>query len=143
MTIKKKLNPSDIKIGDKITPLKVRIENETYKKYNRLINEINPLHYNKRYAEKIGFKDIVVAGNFTFSYIPKTIIDWLGDIKPMEIKVQFESPVYIGDEIIHTGKVTKKYNENDKILVVECEYMVEKINGERVTSGTAKILFPS
>ncbi len=131
-----------IKVGDKIPPYKVKIRKEIYKKYNRLINEINPLHFNKNYAQKLGFKDIVVAGNFTFSYIPKWLINWSGDISSIKkISVKFENPIYLNEEIIHKGTITKIENKNNSKIIYGI-YVVEKNNGKKVTSGDFKIVFP-
>ena len=62
---------ADVKIGQEIPPLKVKVERKTYRKYNRLIKEINPMHLSKIYVQKLGYDDVLVAGNFLYSYIPK------------------------------------------------------------------------
>ena len=137
----KRINPNSNEIGQKIPPFKIKIEKKAYGKYNRLIHEINPLHFNLNYAKKLGFYNIVVAGNFLFSYISKWIINWIDDINVIsKISIKFGEPVYIDEEIVHKGKVVEIQNlENKKIVM--CEYLVEKLNRERVMNGIIKLDF--
>ena len=137
----KKMNLNNIEIGQEIPPFKVKIEKKVYGKYNRLIHEINPLHFNLNYAKKLGFDNIVVAGNFLFSYISKWIINWIDDINVIsKISIKFGEPVYLDEEIVHKGKVVEIQNlENKKIVM--CEYLVEKLNRETVMNGIIKLDF--
>lgn len=131
-----------IKIGQKIPTLKVNVEKKIYKQYNKLIKEINPMHLSKIYVRRLGYDDVLVAGNFLYSYVPKWISDWIdGDVKIMRnIKIKFEIPVYPNDEIIFNGKIIDIKNENNKKVVV-CEFHAEKITSERVMNGTMKLSF--
>ncbi|MFX1394156.1 MAG: MaoC/PaaZ C-terminal domain-containing protein [Promethearchaeota archaeon] len=131
-----KLNLSMIKIGQKIPPLKVKVEKKTYKQYNKLIKEINPMHLNKIYVQRLGYNDVLIAGNFLFSFIPKWIIYWIdSNIKALNnITVKFENPVYPDDEIVFKGKITDIKTDNNK-KIVNCEYHAEKLNGNRVMNG--------
>ncbi|MHA1269847.1 MAG: MaoC family dehydratase [Candidatus Helarchaeota archaeon] len=138
------MNPLDLnhaKINDLLPSYNVIIDHLMYKRYNRLINEVNPLHFNKNYAQKLGFKNIVVAGNFTYSLITKWLIDFIGN--PLFLKhvsVKFQRPVYINDEIIHRGKITNIFSDNNNTLI-EGDFFVEKSNGELVSSGSFTISF--
>ena len=94
---------NELKIGHEIPPLKVKVDAKNYRRYNRMIQEVNPIHMSKLYAQKIGFEDIVIAGNFLFTYIPKWIIEWTGDIKVIKkITIKFENPVYPADIILNS-----------------------------------------
>lgn len=136
----KRLNPSNIEIGQNIPPFKVKIESRSYKKYNRMIHEINPLHKNLDFAQNLGFDNIVVAGNFLYSYISKWIISWVGEINAVnKITVKFESPVYIDETIIHKGKIIEIQDKNNQKLI-SCEYQVEKLNGEKVMNGVIRLI---
>jgi len=135
----REFNPNDIKIDQEIPPFKVKIDHKKYRKYNKLIKEINPIHMSKMYAQKIGYEDIVIAGNFLFTYIPKWIIDWIGDVNVIKkATVKFENPVYPYDEIIHKGSIVDIKERNEK-KIIKCDYNVEKISGERTSYGTIVI----
>ncbi len=140
MKLKSK-NPINFEIGQKIPPFKVKIEKKVYGKYNRLIHEINPLHFNLNYAKKLGFDNIVIAGNFLFSFITKWIIDWVDDIKLIKnISMQFGKPVYIDEEIVCKGKIVEIQNVGNKKIII-CKYLVEKLSGETVMNGIINLIF--
>ena len=140
--IAKKIDLINIKIGQDIPPFKVKVEKKTYKQYNKLVKEINPMHLSKLYVQRLGYDDVLIAGNFLYSYVPKWIIDWIdGDINALSnITIKFENPVYPNDEIIFKGKIVDIKDEDNK-KVLNCEYQVEKINNKRVMSGTVKLSF--
>ena len=134
---------SNVELGQEIPPLAIKVERRTYKKYNRLIKEINPMHLSKIYVQKLGYDDVLVAGNFLYSYIPKWIINWIGAENVETIKninVKFENPVYPDDEIIINGKIVNIENKNEK-KIIECEFNVRKMDSERVFSGYIKLVF--
>jgi len=122
--------------GIELPPFKIKVEAQKYRKYNRLIKEINPIHFNKKYAQNLGFDSIVVAGNFLFTYIPKWLIDWIGDARIIKrITINFQHPIYADDVIIHKGKIVKIIEKNNR-KVAECEYIVQKENGQKTANGT-------
>jgi acyl dehydratase len=127
----------DIKENGEIPPLIITLDKEKYKLYNRMVNEINPLHFNKKYAQSIGFKTIVVAGVFTYSFLPKMLVDWTGEPASIKkIQVRFEDPAYPGDTLTHEGIVKKKRVVNGEQLL-DCEFWVENQHGQKITTGTA------
>jgi acyl dehydratase len=135
------LTVDDFTPGQDIPAYKVLIPHRKYRKYNRLIKEINPLHFNKNYAQKLGFDDIVVAGNFLFTYIPKWIIDWIGRIEVIKnVTITFENPVYINEKIIHEGKIISIEPDEDG-TIIQCDYTVKKPDGLLTATGTILLKF--
>ncbi len=133
------INFENINEGDIIPAFTVKMDRTTYFKYNKLVNEINPLHFDEKYAKSLGFRDIVVAGVYTFSFIPKIITDWIGEpgrIKNIEIK--YIKPAYIEDEVTYKGVVkSKRLVENRK--VVECEVYSENTEGTRLLEANISV----
>ena len=126
---------SNLSIGQEIPSFKVHVAKIAYRKYNRLIKEINPIHINKNYAQSLGYDNIVVAGNFLFTYIPKWIINWIEKESWLrKVTIRFENPVYVDEDIIHKGKITK-INHKDGIISIVCEYWVEKSSRVRTSYG--------
>ena len=130
---------NDFVIGQVIPSSKVKIDKKTYKSYNRLIGEINPIHLSKKYAQNLGFDDIVVAGNYLFSIINKWIVDWIKDVKIFKkISIKFENPVYPDDEITFLGKISNIDNsENEKTII--CTFQGKKSNTIEVMNGTIEL----
>jgi len=131
-----KITFKDIKKGDKLPPLTVKMDRERYLEYNELVSEINPLHFNRDYARSLGFKDIVVAGVYTYSFAPKMIDAWIGEpgrIANLEIK--YIQPAYIEDEVTYRGVVKSKRTVED-LEVVECEVYSENSEGTRLLEAS-------
>jgi len=128
-------------VGYEIPEYKVEISAQNYRKYNRLIKEINPLHTNKKYAQKMGYDTVIMAGNYLFTFIPKWLVDWIGDIEPIKkITIKFVNPVYPNDVIVHKGEIIKVTESNDS-KIIECKYSVEKLNKDITANGKIILLF--
>jgi len=108
-----------LEIGQEIPSFKVKMEKKTYKQYNKLAKEINPMHLSKLYVHRLGYDDILIAGNFLFSFIPKWIINWIeGNINALSsITIKFENPVYIDDEIVLKGNILEIRDEEKKKIL--------------------------
>lgn len=131
----------EIKEGDKLPPTEIRMERDKYLAYNDLVKNINPIHADKGFANRLGYKDIVVAGVYTFSFIPKMIEDWAGGSgKVRDVRIKFHNPVYIEETIIQSAEVGKKVSEEGK-KYIECEVSVEDGQGTRLTSATVTVDF--
>ncbi len=130
-----------VREGDVLPELRVSMDRETYFEYNRLVNELNPLHFDAGYARGLGFRDIVVAGVYTFSFIPRMIEEWAGERgRIREIKIKYESPVYIEETIIHKARVKTKTGQAGSGSI-GCEVSVEDAGGRLLTSAMVVVEF--
>jgi 3-hydroxybutyryl-CoA dehydratase len=127
---------SDIKIGLEES-FDVNIDASKMDKFLDISNDVNPLHIDSNYAKKIGFLDRVVYGLLTSSfystlagvYIPGKYCILQG------IDIQFSKPVYIGDVLKISGKVSyinKAYKQ------VEIKAFITNQNNEIVSKSTIK-----
>ncbi|MFB0560356.1 MAG: MaoC family dehydratase [Candidatus Lokiarchaeia archaeon] len=140
MKSEERIRFEDIHEGDEIPTLRVKMDKETYLNYSKMVNEINPLHFDEDYAKSLGFRTIVVAGVYTYSFLPKMLTDWLKNPECVKnIEIRYISPIYIEDEIVNKGVVKRKYLQNGE-KIVECEVWVENQEGEKVTEGKARII---
>jgi acyl dehydratase len=129
----------DIHEGDEIPSFTFKMTWEMYKRYNRFVKENNALHFSKKYATSIGFRDIVVAGVFTYSFFVRPILEWLNDISAVkQVKIRFHKPIYIEDEITQGATVVKKY-VNEGVKLLECEMWIRNQENGLVSSGSALI----
>jgi acyl dehydratase len=128
-----------IKQGDWLPEMRVKMDRDTYFAYNRLVKEINPLHFDREYAKTLGYRDIVVAGVYTFSFITRMIEDWLGDSGWISsTRVRFKNPAYIDETIVQTARVIRKFKK-DKARHVECEILVKDMDGKELTSALVDV----
>ncbi|HUT52948.1 MAG TPA: MaoC/PaaZ C-terminal domain-containing protein [bacterium] len=131
------VNFQSIQVGDALPELRATMDRETYFAYNQLIRNMNPLHSDQNYAMRMGYRDIVVAGVYTFSFIPKMIEDWIGPAgRVAAIAIKYASPIYIGGTIVQTARVTRKSSSPPSL---EIEVTVRDLNGNTLKSATVKL----
>lgn len=129
-----------VREGDLLAERRIRMDRGTYFAYNKLVTEINPLHFDADYSRRLGFRDIVVAGVYTFSFIPKMVEDWAGEAGRISgIEIKYIAPVYIDETIVQKGRVTGKTVEGAKRL--ECEVVVEDSAGATLTEAVVTVEF--
>jgi acyl dehydratase len=131
----------EIQEASEIPPLEIGFSEERNRDYCDLVNEINPLHFDREYARALGYRDIVVAGIFTASLFPKLITDWLGRQAVIErMEVTFEAPAYLNERVAYRGTVRQKRLEAGVKRLV-CHVWSENPAGERLASATVAIRF--
>lgn len=114
-----------------------RITIDDVKVFSKLSGDLNPLHMNKEFAIKHGFRNQVVFGMLTASlfstlggmYIPgeKCIIQG--------VEIMFSKPVYVNDEITVKGRVVELFQSVGQ-AVIKVEMFNQ--NNERVLRGKLK-----
>lgn len=125
--------------GDRLPETRHTMDAETYQAYNRLVEELNPLHLDREYARSLGYRDIVVAGVYTFSFIPRMIENWTGaDGRINTIDIRFHHPVYLNQTIFQTGWVADKRQTKEGGLV-EIEVQVKNEAAEIVTAAMVAV----
>lgn len=125
-----------IQEGLEIPPLAVHFSAERNGRYCRLVNEINPLHYDAEYARALGYRDIVIAGVFTASYFPELLDRWLGrTVRIEKMVLKFRMPAYLDDTVTYRGRVTRATNEG-AFRRIECDLWSENASGERLAQAT-------
>ncbi len=111
---------SEIEVGDSVSFEKC-ISTDMEDCFREITGDINPLHWNDKYAAEIGkFKSHVVFGMLTASlystlagvYLPGkySLIHSIDDL-------QFREPVYAGDLLQITGKVIEKDEQLGLIII--------------------------
>lgn len=126
----------ELEIGQEIAPFSITIGWNTYKKYNKLVHEINPLHFNETYAQQLGYKTIVVAGVFTASFFLRPILNLNKDpLSIIKYHIHYHDPVYIGDTITQRARITKKYEKSGRWFL-EFDVWVENQDKNQIISGT-------
>ena len=107
--------------------------------YAGIIGDINPLHVNEEYAKRTRFKGRIAHGMLTASFF-STIVGMLipgADAIYLGQTCKFLLPVYIGDTITATGKVTKIIPEK---CIAYMKTTVVNQRGELVVVGEAIVM---
>ena len=126
-------------IGKQVQPFSITIDWSMYKQYNRLVHEINPLHFNEKYAQNLGYKTIVVAGVFTASFLLRPVLSLVKDpTSIINYEIRFHDPVYLGDTITNLAVINKKSEKEGKNYI-EFDAWVENQDKKKVISGTVTV----
>ena len=127
---------SDIEIGLEES-FEVRIDASMMDKFLDISNDINPLHVDSNYAKEKGFPGRVVYGLLTSSFYSTLVgVHLPGKHCILQgIDIQFSKPVYIGDALKISGKVSYI---NEAYKQIEIRAFITNQNNEKVSKATIK-----
>ena len=129
---------SDIEIGLK-KQFKITMSELIVDDFAKLSGDFNPLHTSNDYALKTKFGKKICHGMLLASYLSRLVGMYLPGKNSLYLsqKLNFPFPCYIDDEIIIEGKVISK-SESANIITIET--IINKMSGECVLKGTAKVM---
>ena len=111
-------NYDSINVGDVISMEKGPTTRDQLKKYAKASGDINPIHTTPAIAEKAGLGDVISHGLFNMAHVNHMLADWTGTNGMVKmIDVQMRSMGRPDDMLISKGKITKKYEEDNKKCV--------------------------
>jgi 3-hydroxybutyryl-CoA dehydratase len=130
---------SDIKIG-LTESFNVEIDFSKLEKFLDISNDTNPLHIDRKYAKEKGFEDRVVHGLLTASFYSTLVGVYLPGMSCIlqGIDIEFSSPVYVGDALIISGKVSYI---NEAYKQIEIKATIVNQNKKKVSKATIKTGF--
>ena len=108
--------------------------------FNEITGDTNPLHCDVEYAVSRGYSGQVVYGMLTASFYSTLAGVYLpGKYCLLQsVDTGFRSPVFIGDTLTVSGKVTEK-NDAFHIIIVKAQIINQR--GEKVSKATIQIGF--
>lgn len=116
----------------------VQVSEEMVRIYANLTGDRNPLHFDREFASRTRFKELIVQGGITTGLLHAMMaMDMPG---PGSVFVtqsrRFTKPVYIGDTIRATATI-KSIRQGRPIA--DIEFVVENQRGEHVLNGEATV----
>ncbi len=104
--------------------------------------DFSPQHSNRDYAQgRSKAKDVFVNTPFNLGIVSRFLTDWAGPRSTVRrIKVAMRDNVCAGDEMIVTGRVVRKYEADDELLV-DLEIMIATQDGP-ATPCSATLALP-
>ena len=128
---------SDIKIGLEES-FKVIVDDSKMDKFLNISKDTNPLHIDDSYAKKMGYAGRVVYGLLTSSFYSTLAGVYLpGKYCLLQgLDIQFSKPVYIGEELKISGKVTYI---NEAYKQVEIKALITNQNNVRISRAKIKV----
>ena len=128
------LTVADVEAGQTLPGKTVHVERATLVQYAGASLDRNPIHWDERFAKKVGLPDVIAHGMFTMGAAVTAVTEWAGDAgRVVEYSVRFTKPVVVpyegGADIVVEG-VVKSVDTEGKRATVELT----------ATSGGEKVL---
>ncbi len=116
----------------------VTITEEMIENFRTLTGDVNPLHQDADYAKEKGYPDKVCFGMLTASFLSTMAGVYMpGKYSLIQsVEVKFSKPVFAGDEICFTGKVSEK---NDTFRFIKLKVDGVNQNGEKKLKAVMQI----
>jgi len=104
----------------------------------KLSGDNNTLHCDEGYAKKSNMKGRVVYGMLTSSFYSTLVGVYLPGENCLlqEIKISFNNPLYIGEEVIISGTITEK---DDTFKRVEIKASIKTIDSKVISKAKIKV----
>jgi acyl dehydratase len=117
------LTVADVEAGQTLPGKTVHVERATLVQYAGASLDRNPIHWDERFAKKVGLPDVIAHGMFTMGSAVTAVTDWAGDAgRVVEYSVRFTKPVVVpyegGADIVVEG-VVKSVDTAEKRATVE------------------------
>ena len=97
----------------------VSISTEQMEKFAKLSGDYNPMHIDKEYARKRGYKDRVVYGMLVSSFYSTLVGMYLPGENCLlnKCEVEYRKPVFVGDTLLVYGEVVDKRQATRRLRI--------------------------
>ncbi len=113
-------------VGTELPPVPRVVTREDVRAYAEISGDRNPLHLDDDAARAAGFPGVIAHGMFTMGHLATAISSWVGaDAFVRRMRVQFRSPVSIGNTIVAGGRV-RSLDAETGTLVLEVWVRIER-----------------
>ncbi len=131
----------DIQEGDLLTEQQREITRTTIVSTAIATRDFQDVHHDHEAAKRSGVPDIFLNILSTGGLIGKFLTDWSGPEGNLKkIKINLAVPCFPGDTLTSTGKVVRKYEEDQQYLV-DVEYLLATESGPH-GRGLATMVLP-
>lgn len=134
----------DLALGDELEPRIVEdVRGEDMKLIAALLQDPYPPHYDERFAEELGYPDLLNQGPVNFSYLLQTVARHLE--KPSDVRsydLQFRDMVFAGDTVVATATVADKRTVDGDGLVEFDVALARESDDSVAVEGTVTARLP-
>ncbi|WP_405464630.1 MaoC family dehydratase [Streptomyces jietaisiensis] len=113
-----KIAYAEVEVGTELPARTFPVNRATLVRYAGASGDFNPIHWNERFAKKVGLPDVIAHGMFTMASAIRVVTDWAGDPGAVvEYGVRFTKPVVVPDDdmgalVEVSAKVAAKLEDN-------------------------------
>ena len=133
----------DVKEGDALPEVLVKSLTRTdFVRYAGASGDFNPIHHDHTFAEASGNPTVFAMGMLNASILSRVVTRFAGRPAVRRYKVRFATRAWPGDDVICTGRVTRKFEEAGEKRV-EGELAAVNQRGETLISGSFVVALPA
>lgn len=134
-------------VGDQLPELRIdTIDARDIMLMALVLRDPNPIHYDVGAVRAAGLGDVEVnQGGATMAYLLDMLARWTGSQANLRsIRCRFRANVVAGDSVVARGTVTAVTadDHSPSDVIVECDVWVEREDGVRAVTGTARVRYP-
>ena len=128
---------NDIYIGMEES-FSVIVTEKMLRSFFEITGDNNPLHCDENYSKECGYRTKVCYGMLTASFLSTLAGVYLPGKNSLihGIDIEFPNPVYVGDKLTITGKVSKK---DDKFKCIIVKVIILNQHNQKVCRGKMQI----
>lgn len=135
------MRPEDLEVGQALPETPRLVSRDDVRAYAEASGDRNPLHLDDEVARAVGFPGIIAHGMFTMGHLVSALVAWAGGRASIaRIRVQFRSPVLMGDTVVAGGTV-KALDPARRTATVDVWVRIDRdgINEWAIRRGEAEI----
>jgi len=133
----------DVKEGDPLPEVRVQALTRTdFVRYAGASGDFNPIHHDQTFAEASGNPTVFAMGMLNASILSRVVTRFAGRPGVRRYKVRFATRAWPGDDVVCTGRVTRKFEESGEKRV-EGELIAMNQKGETLISGSFVAALPT
>jgi meromycolic acid (3R)-3-hydroxyacyl-[acyl-carrier protein] dehydratase HadB len=112
--------------GDELPPVSRLVSRADVRAYAEASGDRNPLHLDDAAARAAGFEGVIAHGMFTMGHLATAVGRWVGDDAFVRrIKVQFRSPVSMGETIVARASV-RSVDVETRTVILDATVTVDR-----------------
>ncbi len=90
--------PAELEVGQVIGTRTIQVDRRDLVRYAGASGDLNPIHWNQRFAVEVGLPGVIAHGMFTMGAAVGVVVDWAGDPGAVvDYQVRFTRPVPVPD----------------------------------------------
>ena len=128
----------DLTVGQQLPTQTFPVHRVDLVRYAGASGDFNEIHWNERFALKVGLPDVIAHGMFTMAQAIRIVTDWIGDPGAVvEYGVRFTRPVVVPDDGIGarievSGKIGALLGDNKVRVDLVATSLEQKVLGKAV-----------
>ncbi len=136
----------DVQEGDNLSPVPRFISTVQVFLYGLVKMNSHLIHYDRAYAQREGLPERIAQGDLSADLLCQTAARWMGRRGILRrFRGEVRSPAFIGETIMHYGRITRKRRDDDDAgaPLIELELWSEGSGGRPCVRGSAIVQLPA